>query len=154
MQSSSAVCDKFTQFSLEKTTVKYVTRVMPFLFINSFTFPRDKYCCYHSHFTDEELEACDRGHTGINSISGILIHRIGSNLSCYYCAICLSKKMPLYLLPTARFTIIVFIHSLYLLVGGLLYSNLLAYSLQDITDEAASLPKISAISHVGLPGGL
>lgn len=58
----------------------------------------------------------------------------GSNLSCYYCAVCLSKMMSLYLLLAAHFIVTVLIHSLHHLVGGLLYSNPLACYLLDLTE--------------------
>lgn len=63
-----------SQFSLERLEWN-ILHVMYFLFVNSFTSPRNKHCYYHFHFTDEELEAWaglpPRIHTAVNSISGI-----------------------------------------------------------------------------------
>lgn len=126
-----------SQFSLERLQWN-ILHVAHFLFINSFTSLRSKCSGCLSILQMKNLKPWQVytqkpprytwQHWDLNP------GQTSSNLSCYYCAICLSKHLSSYLLLAAHCIVNVFIHSLSFLVGGLLYSNSLACYLLDVTE--------------------
>lgn len=100
MPGGGVVYDKVAQFPLGRWQWNILQMSCPFVYY--LTSLRSQYCYYHSHFADRQLEAWTglppRGHTGVKDTWALNLGRTGSNRSCYYCAICLSNKMSLYLL--------------------------------------------------------
>lgn len=108
----------------------------PALFVFELTSLRSKYCCYHSHFTDGQLEAWTGlppwGHMGINRITGLWtsveLAQIGAGTIVPSAFLTRCHDISSYFMVTA------FLHSSYFLMGGLLYSNSTAFYLLDVTE--------------------